>query len=253
MTGVQTCALPISAFHPPDYNVVDGIRGLQYQEHNIDRKDQMLRNNVVLAGEDAVATDAVVAHLMGFNPWDMEFLHMAAQRGLGTMDWEKIDPVGDDPDRARRRWGKPKGWFGRCNREWLVTSDSPHAEVLHVRCTAPTDTLHFTECLKAPAAPQTSYTATTRVFAASHGKAFLWAGVHGHLTVWLNGERVMEEENLTRYRIGQFQKPVELRPAENILVFRVKAASGEPRLSALLVGPRNDGDTVDGIRWSALT
>jgi len=26
---------------------------------------------------------------------------------------------------------------------------------------------------------------------------------------------------------------------------------GQPDLSALLVGPRNDGDTVDGIRWQA--
>jgi hypothetical protein len=65
----------------------------------------------------------------------------------------------------------------------------------------------------------------------------------------LNGETVMQEENLTRYRVGQFQQPVELRSGENQLVFRVEAASDQATLSALLVGPRNDGDTVEGIRW----
>jgi hypothetical protein len=43
----------------------------------------------------------------------------------------------------------------------------------------------------------------------------------GRVESQLNGETVMVEENLTRYRIGQFQKPVELRSGENLLVFRV--------------------------------
>ncbi len=241
----------LAAFHPPDFNVVDGIRGLQYQEHNIGRPDQMLRNNLVLAGEDPVATDSMVAYLMGFNPWDMEFLHMAAQRELGSLDWERIDVAGDDPASARRRWGKPKGWFGRCNREWTICSDSP-ADPLLQRCyRAPTDTLHLGRCTGAPATPGTSYTAATHVHAEGHRKAFLWVGVRGRVNAWLNGEQVIEQENVTRYRIGQFQKPVDLRSGENRLVFRVQALAGEPQLSALLVGPRNDGDTVEGIRWAA--
>jgi hypothetical protein len=35
------------------------------------------------------------------------------------------------------------------------------------------------------------------------------------------------------------------------LLFEVKALSGEADLSLLLVGPDNDGDTVEGIRWAA--
>jgi hypothetical protein len=61
----------------------------------------------------------------------------------------------------------------------------------------------------------------------------------------------MREENLTRYRIGQFQKPVELRSGENLLLFRMQAEKISPQLSVLLVRPQNDGDTVDGIRWMA--
>ena len=76
-----------------------------------------------------------------------------------------------------------------------------------------------------------------------------YCGARGHVTADLNGETVLTEENLTRFRIGQFQKPVDLRPGENLMVFHVEAQQVPPQLSVLLTGPRNDGDTVDGIRW----
>jgi len=61
----------------------------------------------------------------------------------------------------------------------------------------------------------------------------------------------MERESQSRYRVGQFRCSVELRPGENLLEFQVQALSDDVRLSALLVGPRNDGDTVEGVRWMA--
>ncbi|MBI3665423.1 MAG: hypothetical protein HY236_04235 [Acidobacteria bacterium] len=242
--------MDLAAFHPPDYNVVDGIRGLQYIEHNNNRSDQTLRSNLVLAGEDTVATDAVVSYLMGFNPWDMEFLHLAAARDLGRMDFQQIDVLGEEPDHYRRTWAKPKNWYGRCNREWLISAD-PNADLASwSRYTSPTDTLHFTRWQGA-AGPDAPYNAAVRVQTGGHRKAILWVGAHGLFTAELNGVRVMREENRTKYRIGQFQKMVELEPGENRLMFHVRARAGEPLLSALLVGPRNDGDSVEGIRWTA--
>jgi hypothetical protein len=76
-------------------------------------------------------------------------------------------------------------------------------------------------------------------------------GLRGRVKVELNGQAVTEEENVTRYRIGQIQKPVELKPGENLLVFRIRSERDQAQLSALLVDPRNDGDTVEGIRWMA--
>ncbi len=100
----------LAAFHPPDYCVVDGIRGLQYSEHRIDRPGQEVRSNLILAGEDPVATDALVADIMGYQPSDIEFLHMASQRQMGTMDLRNVEVAGDEPDQVRRRWGKPTNW-----------------------------------------------------------------------------------------------------------------------------------------------
>jgi hypothetical protein len=89
-----------------------------------------------------------------------------------------------------------------------------------------------------------------KVVAEGGRKAFLWVGARGRVTAFLNGEKVMEEEGATRYRVGQFQKPVELRSGENLLSFEVKALAEQADLSVLLVGPENDGDTVEGIRWT---
>jgi|SRR5579871_794314 len=241
----------LAAFHPPDFSVIDGIRGLQNKEHGNGQSDQMIRSNLVMASRDPVAADALVARLLGFNPWDIEFLHMAQQREMGIMDLSQADVIGDDPSRFVRHWQKPKNWFGRGNREWRVTTDAAAPAALWEKYTAPTDTLHFAKWAGNRAIPGARYAAAARVMMEGHRTAYLWVGARGRVEAQLNGETVMVEENLTRYRIGQFQKRVELQPGENLLVFRVQAARGPAELSALLVGPQNDGDTVDGLRWMA--
>lgn len=239
----------LAAFHPPDYCVVDAIRGLQHAEHRIDRPDQEVRNNMILAGEDPVATDAMAAKIMGFQPDDIEYLHMASQRQMGTKDLGSLEVVGDDPDRVRRKWGKARDWYGRCNREWVLTQD-PAAEIKSwARFSSPVDTLHFAQWQR-PTSESTTYKSAVRVVADGNRKAFLWVGARGKVTAFLNGEKVMEEEGSTRYRPGQFQAPVALRSGENLLVFELKPLADQADLSALLVGPQNDGDTVDGIRYT---
>jgi len=245
---IDSFIVDLAAFHPPDYCVVDGIRGLQYSEHRINRADQEVRSNLVLAGEDPVATDALVADLMGFQPADIEFLHMANQRGMGVMDLGAVDVAGDEPGKFRSRWGKPNNWYGRCNRVWRLSqgqATNPDGWETH---TSPVDTLHLADW-RPPAGEGTIYRAAVKVRAAGQRKGYLWVGARGRVIAYLNGVKVMEEEGLTRYRVGQFQTGVELRSGENLLSFEVRPSGGQADLSALLVGPANDGDTMEGIRW----
>jgi uncharacterized protein (DUF362 family) len=240
----------LASFHPPDYCVADNLLGLQRSEHGVGLPDQQVRNNTILAGEDPVAMDALAARLIGYQPGDIDYLHMASLRQMGSLDLAEVDLAGDDPERIRRKWDKPKNWYARCNREWLATPDAAAEIRSWEHFTAPSDTLHLAK--RWPAASEgATYRAAARLTAAGRRKAFLWVGARGHVTAWLNGEKVMEEEGVTRYRVGQFQTPVELRSGENLMLFEVKALSGEADLSALLVGPDNDGDTVEGIRWAA--
>jgi uncharacterized protein (DUF362 family) len=52
--------------------------------------------NVLLASSDQVAIDAVAARLMGFNPMDLKYIHLAHRAGLGVGKPEEIQLVGDD-------------------------------------------------------------------------------------------------------------------------------------------------------------
>lgn len=238
----------LAAFHPPDYNVVDVIRGLQYTEHNNRQPDQMIRNNLVMAGEDPVAVDAIAAKLLGFKAEDIDYLRMAVARGLGTYDLNRIEVVGDEPDRYARKWAKPRTWYARSNREWRVTRD-PSAEVGNwTRHTSFGDML---DLVAAAGVDATVYSATATVKSDGLRKGFLWLGLSGNGTVELNGRQILQEEGLTRFRTGQFQQPVELRPGENQFVFRVQPANGKAALSALLVGQENNGDSLEGATWTA--
>jgi uncharacterized protein (DUF362 family) len=234
----------LAAFHPPDFSVVDALLGLQYTEHNAGMADQAVQSNLIVAGRDAVRTDALLANIMGFNPWDIDFLHMAQKREMGTMDLRNVRVNGDDPGRHTRVWGKPRDWWGRANREWRIAQDDGPSRRIEI----PGDTLRFGRYFDKPAK---SYSASVKVISGGAAKSYLWAGARGKLTVFLNGQQVMQEENLTRYRIGQFERRVELRSGENQLVFRLEPTVPEPQLSALLCGRRNDGDSLEGIRWQA--
>jgi uncharacterized protein (DUF362 family) len=239
----------LAAFHPPDYNVVDVLRGLQYSEHNNDRPDQMVRNNIIVAGEETVAVEATVATLLGFKPGDIDYVRMGAARGLGTYDVSRIEIVGEELDRLVRPFMKPRNWYARCNREWRVSRDTEANLASWTRHTSFGDTLYADKALGGPV---TDFAASAKLRSDGNRKGFLWLGLNGKATVLLNGERIMEEENVTRYRVGQFQKAVELRPGDNHLLFRVHSAGDQsPQLAVVMVNPQNTGDNLDGVEWSA--
>jgi len=59
--------------------------------------------NVLLAGADQVAIDAVAAKLMGFDPMSIKFIKLAHDLGLGCGDPSQIELVGDE-EAARENW-----------------------------------------------------------------------------------------------------------------------------------------------------
>ncbi len=52
--------------------------------------------NLILAGEDQVAIDAVSAKIMGFDPMKIDYIKKAHDLGLGIGDVDQIDVVGGD-------------------------------------------------------------------------------------------------------------------------------------------------------------
>ncbi len=62
-----------------------------------------VRKDVLLAGADQVAIDAVAAKLMGFDPMRIKYIRLAHESGLGIGRPEEIEIVGDE-SLAQRSW-----------------------------------------------------------------------------------------------------------------------------------------------------
>jgi uncharacterized protein (DUF362 family) len=83
----------------PTLNIIDGLVGQAGEEWG--KGDQPRICNTLIAGDQVIATDAVGAHLMGFDPtsdWLSEPFHRdrnallcAAQSGFGTVNLNEID------------------------------------------------------------------------------------------------------------------------------------------------------------------
>jgi uncharacterized protein (DUF362 family) len=63
-----------------------------------------VEKDVILASADQVAIDAVSASMMGFNPMDIGYIHIAHHAGLGMGELDGIEIVGDK-EVANEQWG----------------------------------------------------------------------------------------------------------------------------------------------------
>ncbi len=84
----------------PELTVIDGIIGCQGHELACDPID----SNVIIAGEDFVATDAVGSFLMGLCEEEVPYLVLAKKAGLGENELEKIHYEGEEISKLRKRY-----------------------------------------------------------------------------------------------------------------------------------------------------
>ncbi len=89
-----TNALPdLAAFLKPDLVVLDAIRVLTGNGPIGGNPSDVSRKEVVAAGTDQVAIDAMGATILGNAPDQIGYIAEAAARGLGTMDYASLSPV----------------------------------------------------------------------------------------------------------------------------------------------------------------
>lgn len=79
--------------HPAIFSVIDGTvcgngKGPRTMEPYI--------GNILLAGADQVAIDAIGAKIMGFDPLSIPYIKIAHDKGLGCGDTDQIEILGDD-------------------------------------------------------------------------------------------------------------------------------------------------------------
>ena len=84
----------------PSISVVDGIIAGEGHETS----GNPVEMNLVIAGTDPVAVDAVGAAVMGISPTDVKHLVLAEKKGLGTCDLEKITVLGESIEKVKRKF-----------------------------------------------------------------------------------------------------------------------------------------------------
>jgi len=84
----------------PSVAVIDGVIAGEGHETS----GNPVEMNLVIAGTDPVAVDAVGAAVMGIPPEKVKQLRLAEERGLGTCHLERIDILGEPLENVSRRF-----------------------------------------------------------------------------------------------------------------------------------------------------
>ena len=100
--GISKVVVDINTVLKPVLTVIDGFVGM---EGNGPINGKPVQMDLIIAGNDVVATDATACRVMGINPYEIVHIRKAYEKGLGAIDdvrvlGEKIDTVKRPFERA---------------------------------------------------------------------------------------------------------------------------------------------------------
>ncbi len=80
--GIENVAVDINTVIKPKLTVISGFFGL---EGKVD-SGKSIKNDLIVAGDDVVATDAVASRVMGYDPSNIKYLCKASEKGIGNIN-----------------------------------------------------------------------------------------------------------------------------------------------------------------------
>ena len=103
----------------PDYGVAEGFWALMNMHWG--QNGVNINHNVVIAGGDVVAAEAVAIMAMGFNPLDSDMLRLCNIKKLGEWHPDKINIAGPPVKSIRRNYARAANMYtARGIRKWLM-------------------------------------------------------------------------------------------------------------------------------------
>jgi len=99
--GIMQSVADLMTVAKPDLAVVDGIIAMEGLGPVFGDPVEM---DLIIAGKDPVAVDAVTSEVMGFEPIDYGCVYSAAQSGVGIADLNQIEVVGEPIAKVKRRF-----------------------------------------------------------------------------------------------------------------------------------------------------
>jgi uncharacterized protein (DUF362 family) len=104
----------------PDYAVVEGIWSTEHQ--HLGQNGVNVNHNVIVAGGDVVAVEAVTYQIMGFNPLDSDLLRMMNRKKMGEWNPDSISVAGPSAKSLSRNFIRAANtYFARGVRKWLIS------------------------------------------------------------------------------------------------------------------------------------
>ena len=261
----------------PDFALVDAIMCMERSKTDAFGGGKQVRMNAILASADVVAADAISAQLIGLNPFDIEYLTLAAYKGLGQVDPEHIKVKGSPLEQLATRFektpgGRGRGHYGQGSRTWVLKGpferqqekegeefidvNDPQALAGQNGWSPPVyfhdDQIDLDKYYDDPF--DCVVYAYAEFEAVKDQTAELWLGSDEGLKVWINGEQVYEHEGRRRHRLPNDKETIQVRKGKNTLM--VRADQGRSRYDFSLnicepeADPRYDGSRVWGLKFT---
>jgi len=95
--GMNKVIVDINTVFKTAFTVIDGFVGMEGRGPS---GGDPVKMDLVIAGKDIVATDAIAARVMGFEPREIAHIRKANEKGLGNID--EIEILGSKLDDVRR-------------------------------------------------------------------------------------------------------------------------------------------------------
>ena len=259
-----------------DLNVVDMLAGTEGGAFSGVPK----RGNLIIAGRDPVATDLVVAQLMGFNPDDFEFADLAAQQGMGpgsidrvTVQGARVEPLITRYRKAGFDYSSGNEWrqqafYGMGPRRWTVLGPLPKDHTFtgeELRKLQPRpghdgwspvvwfghDRIDLDQYLNDPL--DCAVYAYTRFTMARADSVRIWAGSDEGLQAWIDGRLVYSHSGARRHQLGQDKLPAFIGAGDHALLVRTEQTRGGCEFSINICEPIDDeafaGNRYPGLRY----
>ena len=263
-----------------DFNVVDMIAGSEAGAF----RETPKRSNMIVAGRDPIATDLVVARLMGFNPDDMEFADVGWQQGIGPRWIDNVEIRGGREGgideligrfkKAGYDYGFPEtlsDWgeqanYGKGPRRWLLMGPMAREHVfdpVEVAQLAPLpgrdgwsdvvwfshDKIDLDTYFDDPV--NCSAYAFTRFRMTQSDSVRFWIGSDEGLKVWIDDELIYDYEGQRRHSLGSVRLPAYLEAGKHRLLVRAEQSAGSFDFSVNVCEPIDD-DLYSGNRYPGL-
>jgi len=271
---IDRTVVDLVSYHPPDFGIIEGIWGMEGEGPLY---GSPIKRNLIIAGKDPVAVDAVGAYVMGFNPWDIEYLHLSRNKGFGkTLDLKHISINGPEINKIRYEFKKSRiSPQGRGIRTWLLNGphngeDIERDFLMGEQNVSPvtgditagkpwtlfqdrTDYMDLFQHYKNPGDCITY--AFVRIIAERAMKdVHLRFGCLDGIKIWLNGRNIYANGNTGDFEWIKNDILVNLIEGENRLLVKVKNTTGDKGFDTAygfsMYVSEEDGDTPFGIKYS---